>query len=153
MSNSSSRGPAPFGEVTGDDAILNFIFNRGGPGAIFSSPDLSPPPKSRDEFVIREAEAVSLAEAGHYDAALPILNDICLSQPCRASSFNNWAQLFKLLGRLEAQKADVDTAIQLAKQWLCDRSGSSHGPEHEREVKAQKDILKQAYAQRAVYFL
>lgn len=146
-----AEAPPPFSEVAGDDAILNFIFSPGGPGAIFTAPQ--PPPQQRaapDAEAAREADAVRLAESGSLDDALAILNDICASAPRRASAFNNRAQVFKLQRRPDAQKEDVDTAIALAREWLELHRDGPGSDEH--AAGAQRAVLQQALSQRAVYF-
>ena len=148
--------PAPFAEVSGDDAILNFIFSKGS-GAIFAAREVAPPPPSPPDAAAaaREAEAVALAEVGNLDAALGILNDLCAAHPTRASAFNNRAQVLKLLRRPEAQKSDVDTAISLTRRWLAAheiRPDGSPETEHELATQAQRNVLRQALMQRSVYF-
>lgn len=149
----ASGSAPPFSEVSGDDAILNFIFSPGGPGAIFAAPPQSPlrDHTAPDADAVREADAVRLAEAGQLDEALATLNELCASAPTRASAFNNRAQVFKLMGRPDLQKSDVDTAIALARDWLS-RNSDGVGPAHDRTAGAQRAVLQQALSQRAVYF-
>lgn len=142
----SSSGPLPFEEATGDEAILNFIFSGSGPGAIYSSQQNSSSISSDpDGVAAREADAVRLAEAGEHETALGILHELCSLHPQRPSTFNNRAQVLKLLGRPDAQKHDMDRAIDLAHACIDDDR-----PEPDR-IRA-KNTLKQAFLQRSVYY-
>jgi hypothetical protein len=97
------RAP-PFSELTGDEAILNFIFSPGGgPGAIYAAPaprmDGVLVSESDERDLERELSAVRAAEAGRLEEALSILDALCANQ--RASAFNNrWACAATRLGEV-----------------------------------------------------
>jgi hypothetical protein len=95
----------------------------------------------------REAAAVAAAEAGRLGDALAMLDELCASAPQRASSFNNRAQVKRLQKNDEGAKADLDSAIRLAGGWL-DTNYRSAGQE---AVLKQRNVLKQAHTQRAIY--
>jgi tetratricopeptide (TPR) repeat protein len=153
MASAGPPRPAPFTELAGDEAILNFIFNRGGPGAIQQSMDCRPLPATiipAIEQAARESElrAVRLAESGQLMEALSILDSMCSSNPTRASTFNNRAQVFKLLGRLDEQETDLAVAISLAQSCLETADDADLTAKE-----TQCRVLAQAYTQRAVLYL
>jgi hypothetical protein len=91
---------APFQEVVGDDAILNFIFDphksfigasaphRASSAASSSAPPPPPDPREAEEAAA-ELRAVRAAEAGDLVLARTELDALLSANPGRASAFNN----------------------------------------------------------------
>jgi hypothetical protein len=185
----SSLPDLPFTELRDEDAILNFIFD---PSKSFIGSNPAPASKSaastaealeraqREDplwsahvtFTDQERAAVQFAEAGNLDGAKEILDRLCSTDcPDRASSFNNRAQLGRLMAdklrqaapesdaaeELDNQvKGDLDRAITLGTSWLAAHPESEEedaiiGPTRKKLRTFAKKVLQQAYTQRAVY--
>lgn len=108
-----------------------------------------------------EQSAVVVAEAGNFAAAVALFDAIVSECPTRASGYSNRAQARRLAGDAAGAKADLDTAVELAHTYLA---GSGTGTDAaaaataaaaahpESLVLAHRNVLKQAYTQRAVYY-
>ncbi len=61
-----------------------------------------------------EREAIASADAGALEEAAAALTSIIDRRPSYASALNNRAQVYRLLGRVDAALSDVNAAIELA---------------------------------------
>lgn len=94
---------------------------------------------------------MALAEEGKLAEARALLDLLCSRHFDRASCFNNRAQLRKLQEDVDGQKADLDKAIDLAHAFLEAAKGKSEEEAPLSLLTFQRDVLKQAYTQRAIY--
>lgn len=153
--------PAPFTELSNEDAILNFIFDphrtfigatlpsersEAASGAAKST-DPTPEEAKHARIQALERTAVQTAEAGDLDTALQSLDAIISSGDALPSTYNNRAQVHRLQKNDDAAKVDLDLAISLAHAYL-------DLPEDKKTdslIAANRSVLKQAYTQRAIY--
>ncbi|XP_050727105.1 tetratricopeptide repeat protein 36-like [Eriocheir sinensis] len=105
-----------------DRAILNSIFNpllpvgecvyeENIPEELKDSEEATP---KSEEAKHLELEGVKLAEVGNVEEAMTSFNKAIELAPQRASSFNNRAQAFRLMGKVEEAMTDLDTAVRLS---------------------------------------
>lgn len=105
-----------------DRAILNSIFNpllpvgecvyeENIPEDLRDTEEVTP---ECEEAKKLELEGVKSAEAGDVEAALTAFNKAIQVAPHRASSFNNRAQVLRLMGKVEEAMTDLDTAVRLS---------------------------------------
>jgi hypothetical protein len=145
---------APYAELTNEEAILNFIFNRSFIGA---APPPAPPPAQREvsaasaTAAAQEAQAVALAEGGDLAGARALLDALLAGEAAEgarhvaASALNNRAQVARLAGDAAGAMADVDAAVAAAMAALA-AAGARGGEETARLRK----VLQQAYTQRSI---
>lgn len=68
-------------------------------------PDSEEVTPENEEAKHLELEGVKLAEAGNIEAAMTSFNKAIEVAPQRASSFNNRAQVFRLMGKVEGRQS------------------------------------------------
>lgn len=151
---------APFTEVRGKEAILNYIFNprafigaeerpkpAGRPSAespAECAPAPDPAAAAEARLKAEEKAAVTLADAGDLAGALAALNALIVAHPTRASCFNNRAQVHRLLGANGDALADLNTCVELGEAQL-----ESVGP---ADAPALRSVLHNAYLQRSIVY-
>lgn len=145
-------GGVPLEEVTGDAAILNYIFdpNKAFIASAVPLPKTEPEEagSTTDDDSVRavEKEAVAAAEAGDLEKALSTLSAGLEKHPDRGSLLNNRAQVFRLLGKNADAELDLDKAIEVESAWI-DSHEELKGSAQDKRCRR---VLQQAFTQRAI---
>lgn len=139
----------PFTEVTGDEAILNFIFNK---SHIKFEPPAPPLPEDEADVEYfktlneKELAIVKMAEDGELDKAEEEFTKLLEEYSDAPSVYNNRCQVRRLKGDKDGAMGDVNECITLALRWLAVHEKTKP----EGSVKRRRDVLKQAYTQRSL---
>ena len=163
---------APLAEVSGDEAILSFIFGRAGEIQEVVAAAASAPPRAdaapaaaagaaaaaAAAFAAEERRARALAEAGELAQALAALDAVVRDSEAlgggsggdgvRLSALNDRAQVRRLVGDDGGAMVDLDRAVALAER--RGGEGGGGGGSSERGDAGCAAVLAQALMQRSV---
>ncbi|XP_077288924.1 tetratricopeptide repeat protein 36 [Arctopsyche grandis] len=117
-----------------DRAVLNSIFNPSlslGEDVYeneISNDDSDDDSEQDDDLKQLEIQAVRFAENKEYEKSLNVLEQVMVLSPNRPAAYNNRAQVYRLMGNIDAAFSDLTEALKFSdkngkayKQALCQR--------------------------------
>ena len=117
----ATSGEGPPSLTHHDKMIIESIFNPNLPFDEVDTDEINPVETQQTstqdnvtDTVLKslESEAVKAAEAEEFEKALTLFDQVIEQQPDRAAAYNNRAQLYRLIGKIDNAKSDLEMAIE-----------------------------------------
>mmetsp|Transcript_44856 Transcript_44856/g.116310 ORF Transcript_44856/g.116310 Transcript_44856/m.116310 type:complete len:218 (-) Transcript_44856:455-1108(-) len=153
-------------DLANEEAILNYIFDPNKTFIASSQLGVYRPSGPSEEVkeaakelseedLVRERDAVRMAEGGKVEEALAVMNEICTLYPDHAAGFNNRAQVFRMKEDEDKALSDLNTSVTIAEARYpsgVPAYGSIEDKLERYKVKRDTEVLSQALCQRALVY-